>query len=283
MIFDITTIRNLHIKQINVVTVFLYKFLDELMYVKQSHEFVKNLSLICKLRKALYDLKQAFKVWSTIIRSFLNKLEFHKTKSNKSLFVLKNKKMFIAVYVDDLLVFKADMSHINKIKTELKNTFKITDLNSISHYLSMKIQRNRDKETLALLQIIYLETVLKKFDIKDCALIATSIKVSIFNLVLSSTKQANKATIYWYEISINSLMYIMITTRSDIFFALLITSRYCSNLSQTHVDLVSRIFKYIKNTLDLNIIFEESIELKVIEYLNVDYNETADERCSTKI
>ena len=131
-----------------------------------------------------------------MIQSFLNKLEFHKTKLNKSLFVLKNKKMFIAVYVDDLLVFKADISRIDKIKTELKSTFKIIDLNLILHYLSMKTQRNRDRETLALLQTVYLETVLKKFNMKDCTLIAISIKVSVFNLVLSLTKQADKATIY---------------------------------------------------------------------------------------
>ena len=223
MIFNIATIRDLYIKQINVVIAFLYEFLDELIYVKQSHKFVKNLNLICKLRKALYNLKQAFKVWLTIIRSFLNKLKFHKTKSNK--------KMFIAVYVNNLLVLKADISRIDKIKTELKSTFKITDLDLISHYLSMEIRRDKDRETLALLQIIYLETVLKKFNMKDCASIVTSMKVSVLNSVLSSTKQADKAIIYWYEISIDSLMYIMITIKSDIFFALLITSWYYSNLS----------------------------------------------------
>ena len=62
MMFDIAAIRDLHIEQMNVVIVFLYEFLNELIYVKQSHDFVIDFDLICRLRKALYDLKQASRV-----------------------------------------------------------------------------------------------------------------------------------------------------------------------------------------------------------------------------
>ncbi len=151
MMFDITATRDLHIEQMNVIIVFLYKFLNELIYVKQSHDFVIDLNLICRLRKALYDLKQASRVWSIMIWSFLNKLNFHEIKSDKSLFVSEDKKMFIVIYVDDLLIIEADMSRIDKIKTELKSTFKMTDLDSTSHYLDMKIRRDRERRILTLL------------------------------------------------------------------------------------------------------------------------------------
>ncbi len=62
MMFDIAATRDLHIEQMNVVIAFLYEFLNELIYVKQSHDFVIDLDLICRLRKALYDLKQASRV-----------------------------------------------------------------------------------------------------------------------------------------------------------------------------------------------------------------------------
>ena len=60
--FDIAVTRDLHIEQMNVIIAFLYEFLNELIYVKQSHDFVIDFNLICKLRKALYDLKQTSKV-----------------------------------------------------------------------------------------------------------------------------------------------------------------------------------------------------------------------------
>ena len=163
---------------------------------------------------------------------------FHEIESDKSLFVSEDKKMFIAIYVDDLLIIEADMSCIDKVKTELKSTFKMTDLDSTSHYLDMKIRRDRERRTLTLLQTTYLKTVLEKFDMRDCVSVATSMKASISNSILLSTKQADEDIIYWYEVSIDSLMYVMMTTRSDIAFALSMTSRYCSNSNQAHVTLI---------------------------------------------
>jgi len=47
MMFGIAATRDLHIEQMNVVTAFLYGFLNELVYVKQSHGFVTDLDLVC--------------------------------------------------------------------------------------------------------------------------------------------------------------------------------------------------------------------------------------------
>jgi hypothetical protein len=48
----------------NVVTAFLYELLDEDVYVVQPHmfEFEEDKDLVCKLKRALYDLKQRPKV-----------------------------------------------------------------------------------------------------------------------------------------------------------------------------------------------------------------------------
>jgi len=131
-----------------------------------------------------------------MIQSFLNKLDFHEIESNKSLFVSEDKKMFIVIYVDNLLIIEADMSRIDKIKTEFKSTFKITDLDSTLHYLDMKIRRDKERRTLTLLQTIYLKTVLEKFNMRNCVSVTTSMKASIFNSILSSTKQADENIIY---------------------------------------------------------------------------------------
>jgi len=118
---------------------------------------------------------------------------------------------------------------------------------------------------------------------RNCVSITTSMKASISNSILSSTKQADENIIYWYKVSIDSLMYVMMITRSDIVFALSVTSQYCSNSNQTHVALITWIFKYIKDTLKVSITFEESIELEVVKYSDADYNDAVDDRCSIEI
>jgi hypothetical protein len=65
-LMTINIIRELQIRHMNVVIAFLYELLDEDVYVIESHmfEFGKNKAdtLVCKLKRALYDLKQTSKV-----------------------------------------------------------------------------------------------------------------------------------------------------------------------------------------------------------------------------
>ena len=62
-LFGISVKRGYKIRQMDVVTAFLYGFLDETIYVEQPHFFELNSDVVCRLRKALYGLKQAPQVW----------------------------------------------------------------------------------------------------------------------------------------------------------------------------------------------------------------------------
>ena len=61
-LFAISAERNLHIEQMDVVTAFLYGFLDEDIYVTQPKDFAVDSTYVCHLLRALYDLKQAPRV-----------------------------------------------------------------------------------------------------------------------------------------------------------------------------------------------------------------------------
>ena len=53
--FAIVAKRRLQIQQMNIVIAFLYKLLNENVFVSQSIDFIENLELICHLLKILYD------------------------------------------------------------------------------------------------------------------------------------------------------------------------------------------------------------------------------------
>ena len=58
-LFGVSVKRGYKIWQIDIVTAFLYRFFDKIIYVEQSYLFNFNPELVCRLHKALYGLKQA--------------------------------------------------------------------------------------------------------------------------------------------------------------------------------------------------------------------------------
>lgn len=157
------------IRQMDVITAFLYGFLDEEIFIIQPTMFEDGTSRVCLLRKALYGLKQSPRVWYQTLMDFLKKLGFHKTEADHSLFVSSDKTLFIAVYVDDLLLFGADGDpRIDNVMQNLRDRFKMTDLGDVSHYLGMEVDVDLNKKTITLRQTTYLKKILERYGMSNC-------------------------------------------------------------------------------------------------------------------
>ena len=159
--------RKFRIRHMDVVTAFLYGFLDEVIYVEQPHLFEIDVDKVCKLLKALYGLKQAPHVWYKTLVEFLQKLGFQRLELDHGVFVSEDKQLFIAVYVDDLLLFGSDLARLEQIQQSLRDRFKMTDLGDISHYLGMEVDYIL-REKITLRQSTYLKKVFDHFEMTDC-------------------------------------------------------------------------------------------------------------------
>jgi hypothetical protein len=285
----INTIRELQIRHMNVVIAFLYELLDEDVYVIQSHmfEFEENEddTLVCKLKRALYDLKQTLKMWYDIIHKFLIDLEFKQSNSNHAVFI-KNE-IFLIMYVDDLLLFDLNLNDLQNIQNQLKQRFKMTNLRQLSHYLDMKIIINSDRDQLMLTQSIYLKKILNQFEMKNCRSVSISMKSEMINSLMSAINEADQATIKWYQQLIESLMWSAMHTRFDLVYSVKVFSRYAHNLSSIHCALIKRVLRYVAETINVDLIFERSYDQQsensdLIAYSDSDFVELKDKRHSTE-
>ncbi len=91
--------------QMDVVTAFLYRLLDDIIYIEQPHLVEPNPELVCRLCKSLYWLKQAPKVRYKTLADFLKKLGLERLKLDHGVFVSQDRQLFLAIYVDDLLLY----------------------------------------------------------------------------------------------------------------------------------------------------------------------------------
>ena len=56
-------------------------------------------------------------------------------------------------------------------------------------------------------------------------------------------------------------MYIMLGTRPDIAYTVLVISRFSANPIKTHMNAIKRVFRYLKNTLFIGLVFRGELQL----------------------
>jgi hypothetical protein len=92
----------------DVKTTFLNGKIEEEVYIEQPEGFVIHTekSHVCRLKKALYCLKQAPRAWYEKIDGFLMSLGFNKSTTDSNLYyhIDGNECLILVLYVDDLLI-----------------------------------------------------------------------------------------------------------------------------------------------------------------------------------
>ncbi|KAD6453934.1 hypothetical protein E3N88_08640 [Mikania micrantha] len=248
-LISIAAINGLLIHQMDVKTAFLNGDLDEEIYMLQPEGFVVSglESKVCKLRKSLYGLKQAPKKWYEKFDRTLKQDGYIVNNSDSCVYSKRSKTgyVLICLYVDDMLIFGADMHDINQTKAFLSSKFEMKDLGEADVILGVKIKRTWNG--ISLCQSHYIEQMLKKFDCFELNPVKTPYDPSIL------LKKNNHESVSQSEYAkiIGSVMFLMNYTRPDIAYTVSRLSRYTHNPSKEHWSAIHRLMRYLRGTMEL--------------------------------
>jgi hypothetical protein len=106
-LLSLAAVEDLEIHQVGVKTAFLHGEVLEDIYIYAPEGAGYQKGTILKLRKSLYGIRQAPRVFYQLIREHLIIHGFLNIKSNTCIFtkVVNGNRIYIAVYVDDMLLF----------------------------------------------------------------------------------------------------------------------------------------------------------------------------------
>jgi hypothetical protein len=261
-------------RQVDVDTAFLYGNLEEEIYMEQPEGFTDGSNKVCRLKKSIYGLKQASRVWNETLDAALVSIGYHRSICDPCLYVKPDSLLF--VYVDDMVICSLEVETTNLIIQELGKLFKLKDLGKPSWILGLELIYEREGTIIT--QRTFIDSLLKACD----ALIPASTPMDSrtqFTKDHSDSVSIEMKSIYrsW----IGSLLYIASGTRFDIAYAIGILAQFVENPSSAHVKGLKRVLGYLKATQNYGLYFSgtnSSLDLR--GYCDADFASCIDSRRS---
>ncbi|CAI7844786.1 unnamed protein product [Closterium sp. NIES-54] len=157
------------VEQMDVKTAFLYGVVDEEIYMKQLEGYDDGSGRVCRLNKAIYGLKKAPRCWYARLVEALEALGFKVSGCNQSLFMTEGEeeKVFLLVYVDDILLFSPSLERIKEVQGKLKETFQCKALGPVGYYLGLHVEQDEVKGWLRLHHYKYLAAIGEKYGLEE--------------------------------------------------------------------------------------------------------------------
>jgi len=218
--------------QIDVKSAFLNGVLEEKVYIEQPPEYMKieKVKKVLKLKKALYGLKQAPRAWNTRIDTYFKENGFRQCPYKHSLYTKNSEgnKIFVALYVDDLIFMGNNNEMIEEFKGTKRREFDMPDLGLIKFFFGLEVRQ--EKTGIFVSQETYAKEILKKYKMENFNLVSIPMEPSA---KLSKFDGGERVYASRYRSLVGSLRYLP-CTRSDLSLSVGIISRFMEESVYSH-------------------------------------------------
>ncbi|CAI7856894.1 unnamed protein product [Closterium sp. NIES-53] len=179
------------------------------------------------LRRPVYSLRQAPRMWHDTLRTTLAALRFAPSTADPSLFLRTDTSLpsfYILVYVDDLVFATADTEALTLVNSELQKRHTYTDLGELRSYLGLHITRDRARRTMTLTQSHMVHQLLQRFGFQFSSPQPTPLSTS-HSLSAPASDESVEPSGPYPEL-VGCLMYWMTCTRPDLAYPLSLLARF---------------------------------------------------------
>lgn len=253
--FALASKHNWDLVQLDVKTAFLYSKIDREKYIRIPDGVnTDSKKFVCKLKKALYGLATAPKCWNQTFDEFIQSCGYNQSTRDPCVYSIANgdRISILIVHVDDILITGNDPKMMKETCENLKLKFEIKDLGFPKKFLGFEIEKCKNKK-LFIHQSAYIDEILTEFRMVESLSKPTPMMpIANHKLVKSDSKDCT----FPYKQAIGALLYVSNYTRPDIAFAVNYLARFQADPKPFHWTLIKRIFRYLKGTKSMGIMYE---------------------------
>ena len=142
---------------------------------------------------------------------------------------------------------------------KLKKRYNLIGGGNLQWFLGMEIIRNRYKGYVTLIQRVHFKRLRKNYGINT-----NPITPIIQKELLLYKRTATKLKVKRYQQKVGSLLYVAVTIRPDVAFAVSRLARFLINPGLLHYKVTDRVINYLASIKDLTLYFGGFNDLEVV-------------------
>jgi hypothetical protein len=149
----------------------------------------------------------------------------------------------VVIYVDDTLVIAPRLETVLKVKKQIGQKWKMEDSGEVSHFLGIKISRDRAKHTMTIGQSGYIDQVLAKHLDKRVRPAMVPMQSIPEGITVASRAQQKE-----YPVIVRKLLWIANSTQPDLSLTVSVLARHMQEPAQEHYQAAQRVLRYLEGT-----------------------------------
>ncbi|KAJ1704540.1 hypothetical protein LUZ63_004319 [Rhynchospora breviuscula] len=260
--------RGWELHQMDVHNAFLHGDLNEEVYMRLPPGFTHSQpGKVCRLRKSIYGLRQAPRMWFAKLTTALETYGFVQSKADYSQFTYHKGDAFIAIliYVDDLVVAGNNSDAIHDFKQYISEVFHMKDLGALKYFLGIEIARG--PTGLFLSQRKYALDMLAECGLLGAKPATTPLEQNhkLAESIGEKVKDPER-----YRRLVGRLIYLTIT-RPELSYSVHTLAQFMHEPLEAHYDAALRVIRYLKGNPGQGVLLRADSKLQLNGYCDSDW------------
>ncbi|GJV69097.1 retrovirus-related pol polyprotein from transposon TNT 1-94 [Tanacetum coccineum] len=183
--------------------------------------------------------------------------------------------IIVQIYVDDIIFGSTCQDMCDEFSKIMHDEFEMSMMGELNFFLGLQIKQMGDG--IFFNQSKFIKEMLKKFGLEDSKPMKTP-KSS--NTKITKDEECESVDSNKYQGMIGSLLNLT-ASRPDIMFSVCLCARFQEAPKTSHLEVVKRIFRYIKGTIRLGLWYPKGTGIETVVYAESDHAGNYVDRKST--
>lgn len=248
LLLAIAAQRNWVVEQVDVDNAFLLGRIERPVYMRKPnflHEGGEN--SVCSLRRSLYGLQEAPRVWYEHLKKHLKIMGLSPMMNAPCVF--RGDGIIVLCYVDDILVMGREKKKVDSFMVNLKKTFSVKSMGKVGDFLSMQVKCEEGKVSMK--QKSKIVSIVQELSLNNA-------KISQFPMDVTTDYSRSEGPEgderFPYRRVVGQILYLSTHTRPDVAVAISILARHVESPRKKHIDGLIKLVKYLKGTTEKGLV-----------------------------